>query len=412
MLTQNQISILRTLADQCITFAKSDDQLKTQELWAALNNGKMIRPMITIDQIPWHEMDVDGSLVCQIDDPYWRGVEYSLRQYAYRIKHMPADMVLPPYIMIPRILNDPKFRRFGLSVSEDTAFTDSGNDIISHSYINQFEKISDVEKIQFTDFSANEEAEARVMDEADKIFGGIAPVYFEGVSLHLGLWDTVAEWMSVEECYINLLDEPELLHAIMDRVTNVALSWIESGNKQGLFDTASAMTHCSCTLTAPFADKPVIGTSDNAWAFSMAQLFTSVAPSVTDEFEVAYMTKLFKHFSKVYYGCCERLDDRLDIITKMPNLAKVSCSPWSDRENFAQKLPKHLIMSQKPNPAFVGGGAFDENVIRNDLRATIAAAKNGNVGLEFLLKDNSTLQYEPDRLWKFSKIAIEEAQKW
>lgn len=404
--------ILRALAATYMGYATSPAQLETQKLWAALNNGNMQRPMVMIDQIPWHEMDVDGSLICKIAHPYWQKVECWLRQSIYKFEHMPVDMVLPPYMCLPRVLNDPAYNTLGIAIDEQTASTDQANDVVSHGYINQFEDMEDVEKIKFTDLSADETVEAAVWEQAQQIFAGIALCNWEGVNLHLGLWDRVSEWMNVEECYYALCDQPELLHAIMERVTQVATQWIASGNKQGLFDTATAICHCSCTLRAPFAQQIPFGTSQNSWAFGMAQLFTSVAPATTKEFEVDYMKRLFCNFGDMYYGCCERLDDRLDVIMQLPNVRKISCSPWSDREKFAEKLPKHIILSNKPNPAMVGAGAMDETVIRKDLQRTMAAAKANGIGMEMILKDNSSVQYQPQRLWEFSKIAMEEVARW
>ena len=120
------------------------------------------------------------------------------------------------------------------------------------------------------------------------------------------------------------------------------------------------------------------------------------------------MSKLFSRFGSVYYGCCERLDDRLDIIDRMPNIRKISCSPWSDRDHFAATLPKKYIMSNKPTPAFLAHTTFDEELVRKDLRHTIAAAKAHGLGLEFLLKDITTVRGDPRRLWRWSEIALEE----
>lgn len=92
----------------------------------------------------------------------------------------------------------------------------------------------------------------------------------------------------------------------------------------------------------------------------------------------------------------------------MPNIRKVSCSPWSNREHFASVLSKKYIMSAKPNPAFLAAEQFDEELIRLDLRRTIRAARKNGLGLEFLLKDLSTVQYRPERIWRWSEIAAEE----
>ena len=65
-------------------------------------------------------------------------------------------------------------------------------------------------------------------------------------------------------------------------------------------------------------------------------------------------------------------------------------------------------MSSKPNPSYLAETAFDEEVVRKDLRRTIAAAKANGLGLELLLKDISTVKNDPRRLWRWSEIALEE----
>lgn len=83
-ISQKGKQILRALAQQYMEYASLPVQKQKRELWAALNDGHMERPMFTIDQIPWHEMDVDGSLICHVQDPYWQSVEKNLRQQIYK----------------------------------------------------------------------------------------------------------------------------------------------------------------------------------------------------------------------------------------------------------------------------------------------------------------------------------------
>lgn len=411
MLTATEIQVLRTLAQQYMEYALAPHQKELETLWIAHNTGNSQRPMVLIDQIPWNEMDVDGSLQCQIQDPYWQWVECNLRRKVYQAKYMPADMLLPPYMLIPRILVDDHFRDFGIRIQENTSRVDATSEIVSHCYINQFESIEDLEKIRPTQLRVNKEAEAAAMEEARRIFDGIAPVYWEGVSLHSGLWDVISQWLSVENCYYLLLDDPDFLHAMMERMTQCALNWIQQGNEDGLFDTASSLCHCSHTIVKPFGcgmeDRP--GISQNSWTFGLAQLFTSVSPEVTKEFEVPYVSRIFEQFGDVYYGCCEKLDDRLDVLEALPNVRKISCSPWSDPEHFASVLNNRYIMSNKPNPAFVGSGDLDAS--KKEMENVIRAAKTHGKRLEMILKDNSTVHYHPERLWEFSRMALELVQK-
>lgn len=410
MLQTKEIDVLRTLAAQYMEYALAPHQKELEALWIAHNTGRPARPMVLIDQLPWHEMDVDGFLQCQIEDPYWRQVEQELRHKIYPAKYMPADMLLLPYILIPRILQDPKYRSFGVSVQENIATTDAGSDVVSHAYETQFQTFEDLEKLRPTRLAAEQQAEKAAMDEAVHVFEGIAPVHWQGVSLHSGLWDEISQWQGVEECYYMLLDDPDLLHAILSRITDNMLEMIRQGSEEGLFDTASTICHCSHTITAPFGSgmENRFGTARNSWTFGMAQLFTSVSPDVTREFELPYVSRIFEQFGGVYYGCCEKLDDRLDIVAQMPNVKKVSCSPWSDPDRFAANLPKQMILSHKPNPAFVSVGDLDAS--RRELERVIRAAGANGVRLEMILKDNSTVHYKPERLWEFSRMASELVQ--
>lgn len=398
---------LRTLADRYMGYALSERNCEKRELWRALNNLHMQKPMITIDQMPWHELNTDGSLSCTVENPLFRSIEWQLRSEIYKWEHLPADMVLNPYIILPRALAN---TGFGLSTRR--LDHDSTGMIQSHLFEDQLAEMEDAEKIKNPVLTLDRDAECENMAQAEEIFAGIAPVKYGGVMLHSGIWDSITFWKGVESCYIDLIDRPELIHAIMRRFTDAFIAQIDQINALGVYDITSNLCHCSHTFDdrlPPETGDPGHPTTHDGWTFTMAQLFTSVSPAVNEEFEVPYLTEILSHFGSVYYGCCERLDDRLDIITKMPNIRKVSCSPWSDREHFAACLPKQYIMSNKPNPAYLAESSFDEEVVRKDLRRTIAAAKEHGLGLEFLLKDISTVKNDPARLWRWSEIALEES---
>ena len=399
---------LRTLAGRYMAYAVSGKNNEKRELWRALNQGHMQKPMIAVDQMPWNELDVDGSLICTVEDPYFRNVEWTLRSEIYKWEHLPADMVLNPYVLLPRPIGN---TGYGLGFIKETLATDPTSGVLAQHFVNQFEEPEDVEKIKTPVVTIDREAEAEMIAAARELFSGIAEVKMQGVILHLGIWDSITQWMGVENCYVELMDRPEMMHAIMERLTAATLDEIEQINRLGVYDVNTNMCHCSYTfsdaLPGPGCDRDNPTTKDG-WAFGLAQLFTSVSPEITAEFEVPYMQRLFPHFGSIYYGCCDRLDDRLDIICRMPNIRKISCSPWSDREHFAANLPKEYIMSNKPSPAFLAQSSFDEEAVRRDQRRTIAAAKAHGLRLEMILKDISTVKYKPERLWRWSQIAEEE----
>ena len=406
-LTKNEAQILRELAQRYASYAVLPVQQEKKKLWLSLNRCKPERPMVLIDQLPWHEMDVDGFLVNRVSDPYWRGVETELRRTVYKWEHMPADMVLHPYLTLPKAL---EYTGYGIAGQEKTLATDTANNVVSHSFVNQFREPEDVDKIQTPRWIHHAKKTEEIRWQASLLFDGILPVRMTGVTLHLGLWDVITQWMGVDNIYLELMDRPEFMHAIMERMTDCTEQMIRQADKDGLFDADTELCHCSHTFSddLPSADcRHEAPRAKDVWAFGLAQLFTAVSPAVTAEFEVPYMQRLFRYFGAIYYGCCDRLDDRLDIITRMPNIRKISCSPWSNREQFAERLPRGYVMSNKPNPSVVGTKTADMDAARADICRTLDAAKAHEVPLEFILKDISTVQYQPQRLWEWARMAVE-----
>ena len=268
----------------------------------------------------------------------------------------------------------------------------------------------DIEKIKDIVITNDAEKNVEYLAEAEAIFAGVAPVKLShGVSFNVGVWDFLSMYRGVEEVYYDLIDRPEFLHALMRRITDATLAGIKSANELKVYNDISQTCHCSYVYTDEFLPdfgKGLGAVSQNSWAYGLAQLFTSTSPEVTAEFELPYITEMAQQFGAIYYGCCERLDDRLDIIKKIPNLKKISCSPWSDRNNFAEQIGKDFIISAKPTPAIFASDNF-EDVAREDLETMYNAAKANGANLEFILKDLSTVLNEPKRLNRWHEIAME-----
>ena len=276
MLSLNEKEVLKNLAERYATYASLPTHHEKRALWRALNRCEMQRPMILIDQIPWHEMDVDGSLTPQVSDPYWRNVEITLRQTLYKWEHMPADMVLDPYLCLPKVI---ECTGYGLEREEDIAALDAANDVVGHRYHNQITSFEDIEKIQTPIWTLQEAETQLIREEADELFKDILPVRMTGVSLHLGLWDFISQWMGVEAIYIDLMDRPELLHALMERMVSCTEHMVHQMDRDGLFDVQTHICHCSHTycdnLPTPACDEDHPGAKD-VWTYGMAQLLSLI----------------------------------------------------------------------------------------------------------------------------------------
>jgi hypothetical protein len=139
----------------------------------------------------------------------------------------------------------------------------------------------------------------------------------------------------------------------------------------------------------------------------VAQIFGDVSPAMHEEFDTQYQIEATKDFGLVYYGCCERLDNKIHLLKKMKNLRKVSITPWSGVNVAAERMGKDYGMSVKMNPANVSAG-FDEEVIKNEYRAIASAAKKNGCAFDIVLKDISTVENKPQNLIKWAEILMRE----
>jgi hypothetical protein len=81
-------------------------------------------------------------------------------------------------------------------------------------------------------------------------------------------------------------------------------------------------------------------------------------------------------------------------------------SPWVDVEKGAAGIGRDFVFSRKPSPAFLAEDNAQPDVIADDLRMTRDACTRHGCPLEFILKDISTVRYQPQRLWEWEKIAM------
>jgi hypothetical protein len=143
------------------------------------------------------------------------------------------------------------------------------------------------------------------------------------------------------------------------------------------------------------------------WGLSESQETVGVSPRMFEEFVFQYQEPIISRFGLSYYGCCEPIDKRIKIIKRLPNLRRLSVSPWCSQERMADELRKDYIFCRKPSPAMISTAVWDEDLIRDDLRTTWRIATAAGCPLEFAMKDVHTLAGQPWRLGRWVQIARE-----
>lgn len=410
MANRNDIAIVRDLAGRVAEIASLPVQETKQALWRDLNGRKPQRPMVMIDQVCWNEMNIDNELTLRCADPECQGHERHLRRVLYQWTHFPVDMVVEPFIRVPKAIHN---SGFGISIQEQTAVTDPTNSVVGHAYVNQFRTEEDLEKIGTPRITHDAAETARRQAVAHELFDGLLEVRPWGAEPYLSLWDPISTWMGVENALYTLADRPDYVHRLLGRMTDGYMGMLDQLEQQGLLCGPQSLIHCTGAYTdelpGPGYDSDRPRTKD-IWMYGLAQMLSTVSPEMFQEFEVDYASRICDRFGLVYYGCCDPLDRKMKQVRMIPNVRKVSMSPWVDEHRGAAEIGPDFVYSRKPSPALLAGGSFDADRVRQDLLATRDVCRRNSCPLEYILKDISTVCYQPQRLFEWARIAMEVAR--
>jgi hypothetical protein len=217
----------------------------------------------------------------------------------------------------------------------------------------------------------------------------------------------------LEQVLYDFVLETGLMHRLMAFLRDGTMHMLDELGRQDLLSLNNDGTYVgsgglgySHQLPQPdFAGK--VRTID-MWGFGESQETTTISPKMFAEFIFPYQVPILERFGLNCYGCCEPLDKRWDSVSRIPRLRRVSCSPWADWSDMADKLGDRYIFSMKPSPTDLATDRFDEEKIRRELREALRITRDCRV--EVIMKDNHTIRNDPQRVMRWCRIAQEEAR--
>lgn len=383
--------IIRELAKRYMEQANSEKQLAANKRMQDTNDLKLVRPPVLVNEIPWYQMDIDGELVCLCQDPRAREVEGQLRRYLYMVKYFKADNILEPYY---RVNMSYDITPTGWEVQENILRTDGENHIISHHYHDILETEEEVEAFRMPEFSLNPEKDQEAVNYCSDLLGDAMLVKLSGLNyLYFMPWDLIVRLRGMEPIMYDFYDRPEHLHSIMEKLCAAKIAELDFIEQNIHVNTLPYELHCTPGLISGLEGNGLKAT----WFRGAAQGFSTVSPAIHEEFELKYVKPIAERFAYSYYGCCEPLDNKLEVIRKISNLRKVGVSPWANVEKMAEQLGGSYVFSRKPNPAHVAHRT-DPAEIREEIEETVKACIKYGCPCDITLKDISTVSHRPENL--------------
>lgn len=392
--------VLRELATKWMELANLPIMAERKRLWTALKDLKSQRPMILFESQTIQNFVFEDELVCK--DKYLREVEKQLRWTIRHAEQIGDDIVVNPQFWMEW---DIEISDYGVNIEKNSVHKSIG-----YSFNNPIESSEDILKLIPRTFKVNRTQTLHKKNLLEDIIGDIIPIKLHGTQcIFVGLTQTLFTMIGMEQMMLWLYDNPKALHQIMEYLCNDRInlySWLVREKLAGLNSDSMYIGSGSPGFVSSLPSADFNGNVElkHLWVWMESQESVSISPSLFKDVFLPYMAKICKDFGLVYYGCCEPLHDRWQIIADaITNIRAVSVSPWSDLRQMGEMLGDKIVFSRKPNPAAISGITPDWISLRNDIKDTLNAAKNCNI--EFIFRDVYDVNGDNNRICKWVEMA-------
>ena len=406
--------LLRQLGRRKAVLADDPVNRERRAAWLEHDAGAGGRVMVLAEHgavMDQNRPQPDSDLKCESE--WARGIEKSLRSEIYQFETLKDD-----HVVEPRITTNWKVTATDYGVQSVVHWADNAGHLASRSWDPPIQDLDrDFGKLKPRTFSVDREATLREKAALEEVFAGILDVQIRGAFYWtMGLTWCAIDLVGLQNLWLYMCENPEGLHRLMAFLRDDHIAFAQWLEREGLYTLNNENDYIGSgsmgyTKALPGADCQGSGRirTRDLWVLSESQETVGVGPAQFEEFIFPYQLSIVEMFGKTYYGCCEPVDNRWRVLKRIPNLARVSVSPWANEEAMAEALGSDYVYSRKPNPTMISTGRFDEKQIRQDLGKTLAIARGCR--LEIIMKDVHTLHNEPERLPRWVEIARQEIEK-
>jgi hypothetical protein len=396
-------AVAQAAADPCMA--------ERRRLWYLHAACQGERPMIlaeTMGVLP--ELLPESVLTCE--STMARRLELYFRDLLFRHHQVADDYVIEPWFNVNWQVD---LGSYGVTAEKTRG--DNAGKLGSYVWDAPIKDLDrDFDLLHPRQFSVDREGTLALQAEIEALLGDILPVRIRGMFYWtMGMTWTAIDLIGLQNLMLVMYDNPSGLHRLMAFLRDDHLALIDWLEAEGLYtlnneDDYIGSGSIGYTHELPQKDwQPGERVrAKDLWVLSESQETVGVSPKLFAKFVLPYQLPLIARFGLCYYGCCEPVHTRATLLRQIPNLRRLSVSPWCDQAYVAEHLPDDVILCRKPNPALISRATWDEEAIRADIAESLHLMRGRTI--EFAMKDVHTLADQPWRLGRWVELAREEIE--
>ena len=407
LLPQKDRDILRETARTQLEWTHSPQNQALLREWPRHNACLPGRPLLHLEMWTFEAEVLTPLLRCETEAA--REVETRLLRQYLNLSLLGDDHPVADYYpvywragMVP----------FNIEVKRHFAQDSSGGSL-GHAFETPIEDLDgDWHKLKKSRFGADRAATLAYRDWVQDILGDILPVRLDMNALYAVPTQDIVHLMGMENMMVAMLDSPRRFAEMLARYAEDTLEYYRFLEREALLLPTTGcqlLPQGSWCFTDELPAAPQ--TTREVWGFMDSQESVSISPQMFAELVFPCYQTIAAQYGLLSYGCCEPVDKVWGpCLSTLPNLRKVSISPWCDEAYMGEQLRgRKIVYLRKPSPNFLGlGGPLDEDALRAHIQKTLGCA--AGCTLEIAQRDVYTVGGNVHNARRYVQVLREEIE--
>ena len=396
--------VVRNLAEQVAELAASSENAKRQKLWCDVNSlRRPERPPVICHPGGGAWGEIMPRSVVESQDAYLAGIEYGLRQKLYKWE-LGDDTMLDACMGVSSVMRQEGDHFWGLPIKQIRRDHDDVS-LSAWMYDPPIKEEADIERIVAPRYTYDREATQENLSRMHELLGDILPVKegcgVPGPGAWLHGWAT--QLRGVTQLLVDMMDRPEWVHRLMRTLMEGYLGVMDQYESMDVLTLNNVGLMACDDLPQPDFDGKHVRLCD-LWGRGESQEFQGVSPAQHAEFLLQYQKPILERAGLTFYGCCENLTNKIDLILSIPNLRRFVCSPWTDIGKLAEAVGDRYTIEWRQKATDVVY-APDLSAVEKHLEDGLTLAKGCCVLI--VLQELETVNGNPQRLADWAALAKE-----